>query len=66
MVFVLLGRELVGGSNDEVILLPFFRHLSQLLVEYLHFLENLTESLPVGVCLIAATPLDASQQKVRA
>lgn len=66
MVFVLLGRELIGGSNDEVILLPFLRHLSQLLVEYLCFLENLAKSLPVGVGLFAATPLDASEQKVRA
>ena len=49
-----------------MILLPFLRHLSQLLVEYLHFLENLAKSLPVVVGLFAATPLDASEQKVRA
>ena len=66
MIFILLGSELVGGSNDEVILLPFLRHLSQLLVENLHFLENLTESRPVGVSLIAAAALNASQQQVRA
>ena len=66
MILILLGRELVGGSNYEVILLSFLRHLSQLLVEYLHFLKNLTKSHPVGVSLIAAAPLNASQQQVRA
>lgn len=66
VVLVLFGGELVVGGDNKMVLLSLLSHQGQVLVEHLHLLEDLLQSVPVGVGLLTVAALDASQQQVRA